>query len=157
MGQPETLDVKFAALWLADLEDRLEPKADENPQQLALSQFFTLNDARNRWDPRTGKFDHAIAVLAVDRGVPFTRKAGLAATFITLGLPDIKPGVTSVWARVMSRIWTNEIDMFEVQRAGIYQSLDALKRPRPSPHRAQLPPGKRDKDLHRGMPLTRGF
>lgn len=148
------VDVEFAELWLADLQDRLEGKTDEGAQQLALSQFFTLNEARNRWDQRAGKFEHAVAVLAIDRAVPITRKAGLAATFINLSIPGIKSGAGSVWARVLTAVWANEIDIREVQRLGIYESLDASQVPLSRAHVSPIPLGRRDGDLRRGKPLV---
>jgi len=154
LSEVKPLDVQFANLWLKDLQDRLGGKADEGAQQLALSQFFTLNEARNRWDQRAGKFEHAVAVLAIDRAVPITRKAGLAATFINLGIPEIKSGAGSVWARVMTAVWANEIDIQEVQRLGIYESLDASQAPLSRARVTPLPVGRRDGDLRRGKPLV---
>lgn len=155
MAKPRALDVHFAELWLKDLRKRVRATEGENPQLLALGQFFTLHEAYRRWDRKAGEFRHAIAVLAVDHGVPMTKKAGLAATFITLAIPEIKTGVGSVWARLMNAVWSEQIDLREIQERGIHASLDALKGSRQPLPSTPLPPGRRDKDLRRGLPLTR--
>lgn len=145
-------DVKFAKAWLADLRKGLRPKAGEPAQQLRLSQFFTLHEAGERWDRRAGRYEHALAILAVENDVPITSKTGLAASLITLALPDMKTATVSVWARLMNAIWNGELDIRDIQQAGMHEALATLgEKPRA---RTALPAGRRDRDLYRGARLT---
>lgn len=148
------VDVEFAGLWLSDLQHRLRGQAGEAPQRLALEQFFTLNQARVHWvekNSRAGKFEHVVAVLAIDRDVPVTRTGGIGATFVGLALDGMPVSAASVWSRLLNAVWKNEIDLHEVQQLGIYAALDAVREGR----RAIAPtPTHRGRGLVRGEPLV---
>ena len=121
-----TVDVEFARLWLAGLQAVLIERPNESPQRLGLSQFFTLNLARELWDKGAGEFDHAIAVLAVDNNVAFTPIGGVAATIIRLAIPGAKPSLVSTWGALLNAVWAHQIDMADIQALGIYRAKKAI-------------------------------
>lgn len=124
--QSTAVDVDFARRWLVGLRSVLVEGPNESRQRLGLSQFFTLDRARETWDNRAGDFDHAIAVLAIDNKLAFTPTAGIAATLIRLAIPAARPSLVSTWGSLLTAIWAYELDMVEVQTLGIYEAKKSL-------------------------------